>query len=158
MSAGSAAYPSRFGSIRIDWEDGAIVRIQAPAGDDPEAGTPTPLTDAVFRQLSEYFDGVRQTFDFPRVLRGTAFEQAVWAALQTIPYGETRTYRDIAAQIGRPAAARAVGAANRKNPILIAVPCHRVVGSDGSPRGYAGGRAMKQELLHLEQNMSADGF
>jgi len=107
------------------------------------------LTEAE-RQLATYFDGVRRTFDLPLDPQGTAFQRAVWEKLRLIPYGTTTTYRDLAAQIGRPAAVRAVGAANGRNPLPIVIPCHRVLGSDGSLTGYGGGLAIKQALLQLE--------
>jgi methylated-DNA-[protein]-cysteine S-methyltransferase len=106
---------------------------------------------SVQRQLEEYFAGVRTTFDVPLGARGTAFQREVWQALATIPYGETTTYADLARRIGRPSAVRAVGAANGRNPISIIVPCHRVVGTDGSLVGYGGGMDRKRQLLELEQ-------
>ena len=102
-------------------------------------------------QLTEYFSGKRQEFDLPLAPKGTPFEQEVWAALLRIPYGETRSYGVIAKEIGRPDAARAVGAANGRNPISIIVPCHRVVGADGSLTGYGGGLSIKRQLLDLER-------
>ena len=101
-------------------------------------------------QLLEYFDGSRQSFDLQLAPAGTAFQMAVLQALQTIPYGETRSYRDIAAHIGRPKAVRAVGAANGRNPLPIVIPCHRVIGADGSLTGFGGGLAAKCFLLELE--------
>ena len=115
------------------------------------AGTPNELTALVFRQLDEYFAGTRRTFDFPCRLHGTPFQQRVWAALREIPYGETRSYKQLAEAIGQPNACRAAGMANHANPILIAVPCHRVICADGSLGGYAGGTEMKKALLRLEQ-------
>lgn len=111
--------------------------------------TPAHVMQA-FRELTEYFAGTRRTFTFPIAPQGTPFQQSVWEALRTIPYGQTRTYGQIAAQIGRPKACRAVGMANHCNPIPIVIPCHRVVGSDGSPTGYAGGLELKMALLGLE--------
>lgn len=102
------------------------------------------------RQLGEYFAGQRRHFDLPLAAGGTAFQQRVWRALVAIPYGETRSYRDIAVHIGRIRAVRAVGAANGRNPLPIVVPCHRVVGSDGTLTGFAGGLALKRQLLELE--------
>lgn len=102
------------------------------------------------QQLTQYFAGARTHFDLPLEATGTAFQQAVWTALTRIPYGEFRSYADIAAVIGRPKAVRAVGAANARNPIPIIVPCHRVIGSNGSLTGFAGGLAIKKELLTLE--------
>jgi methylated-DNA-[protein]-cysteine S-methyltransferase len=101
-------------------------------------------------QLKEYFDGNRKQFDFPLHLEGTDFQLAVWKALLEIPYGQTRSYADIAQSIGKPGAARAVGMANHNNPIAVVVPCHRVVGRDGSLTGYAGGIHLKQHLLAIE--------
>ena len=101
-------------------------------------------------QLSQYFDGRRQSFDLKLAPSGTAFQLAVLDALQTIPFGETRSYLDIARQIGRPTAVRAVGAANGRNPLPIVIPCHRVIGSDGSLTGFGGGLETKRYLLQLE--------
>ena len=103
------------------------------------------------QQLAEYFAGQRQAFDLPLRMQGTPFQQKVWAALREIPYGETRSYGQIAAQVGNPKAGRAVGMANNRNPIAIIVPCHRVIGANGSLTGYAGGLSVKQELLALER-------
>ena len=108
----------------------------------------------VMRQLDEYFAGKRTTFDVPLAMRGTPFQLDVWHALQRIPYGETRTYAGIANEIGRPAATRAVGAANGANPIPILVPCHRVIGSNGSLTGFGGGIDVKRRLLELEAGVS----
>lgn len=105
----------------------------------------------VVAQLEAYFDGTLQTFDLPLAPAGTPFQQRVWAALREIPYGETRSYRDIAERIGAPKAVRAVGLANGRNPISIIVPCHRVVGANGSLTGYGGGLQNKQLLLDLER-------
>ncbi|HEX4999472.1 MAG TPA: methylated-DNA--[protein]-cysteine S-methyltransferase [Terriglobia bacterium] len=103
------------------------------------------------RQLEEYFEGRRTDFDAPLDVAGTPFQMAVWNELQRIPYGETRTYGEIAARIGRPGAARAVGMANHDNPIAVVIPCHRVIGGNGSLTGYAGGLHLKQKLLSLER-------
>lgn len=109
------------------------------------------VLDDVAEQLAEYFAGSRTAFDLPLDLRGTAFQLAAWNALAEIPYGETRTYAEQAARIGRPAAVRAVGAANGHNPLSIVLPCHRVVGSDGALRGFAGGLDAKAALLAFER-------
>ncbi|MBP8221372.1 MAG: methylated-DNA--[protein]-cysteine S-methyltransferase, partial [Aeromonadaceae bacterium] len=101
-----------------------------------------------------YFAGRLQRFTLPLAAHGTAFQQAVWQALCDIPYGETRSYGDIARAIGKPAAVRAVGAANGRNPLSIIVPCHRVIGQNGSLTGYAGGLPIKQQLLALECDQS----
>lgn len=107
------------------------------------------------QQLSEYFAGARKAFDLPMALEGTAFRMRVWAALQDIPYGETRSYGDLARALGDPGASRAVGAANGSNPISILVPCHRVIGASGSLVGYAGGVDLKTALLRLEGALSS---
>lgn len=102
------------------------------------------------RRLEEYFDGERRTFDLPLQLTGNPFEQLVWDQLCRIPYGETVSYGTIARRIGQPGAARAVGLANGRNPIAVIVPCHRVIGADGTLTGYGGGLERKQFLLDLE--------
>ncbi len=107
------------------------------------------------QQLAEYFAGTRNRFDLELDFHGTEFQKKVWQALLTIPFGETRSYREIAIQVGNPAAVRAVGAANGKNPISIVAPCHRVIGSSGELTGFAGGLAAKQLLLTLEGCMPA---
>jgi len=105
-------------------------------------------------QLAEYFAGQRREFDLPLDLRGTDFQKSCWRELLKVPYGETRSYADIARAMGRPAAVRAVGLANGQNPIAIIVPCHRVIGSDGSLTGYGGGLETKRKLLELEGALS----
>lgn len=108
---------------------------------------------AGLNQLRDYFEGKRKTFDLPLVLKGSPFQVRVWEALQQIPFGETKTYKDIAQMIGNPKAVRAVGGANNKNPISIIVPCHRVIGSSGALVGYGGGLDKKEHLLNHEKNM-----
>ncbi|HWI65508.1 MAG TPA: methylated-DNA--[protein]-cysteine S-methyltransferase [Symbiobacteriaceae bacterium] len=109
-----------------------------------------PELEPVARQLQAYFDRTLQAFALPLDMRGTDFQREVWQALTTIPFGQTRSYGQVAAQIGRPKAVRAVGAANGANPVPIIVPCHRVIGSNGTLTGYAGGLELKQQLLALE--------
>jgi len=111
----------------------------------------TPFLRKVAKELKEYLLGKRKEFDIPLKLSGTDFQLSVWHALQTIPYGETRSYREIAEQIGNGKACRAVGMANHWNPVAIIVPCHRVIGADGSLTGFGGGLALKQQLLDLEK-------
>lgn len=106
--------------------------------------------DRIRTELDEYFAGTRRSFDIEVAADGTAFQQSVWAALRTIPYGETWTYSDLARAIGKPSSVRAVAAANARNPVSIVIPCHRVVGMGGSLTGYAGGIARKRTLLDLE--------
>lgn len=110
---------------------------------------------SVVEQLESYFAGERQSFDIPFEMRGTPFQISVWKQLLLIPYGETRSYGELAQQIGNPAASRAVGAANGRNPLSIIVPCHRVIGAGGTLTGYAGGLDCKNFLLHLESSVSS---
>ena len=110
----------------------------------------TPLTGQAALELDEYFSGRRKTFTVPLSPHGTEFQLAVWKALRDIPYGQTRTYGEIAAAVGRPRAARAVGMANHDNPLLIFTPCHRVVGKNGALTGFACGLEVKRRLLELE--------
>jgi methylated-DNA-[protein]-cysteine S-methyltransferase len=114
-----------------------------------EDGTVVPLAETA-RQLAEYFAGARRTFELPLRLQGTAFQQRVWQELTEIPYGETWSYGQLAKRIDKPSASRAVGLANGRNPISILVPCHRVIGADGSLTGYGGGLERKQWLLAHE--------
>jgi methylated-DNA-[protein]-cysteine S-methyltransferase len=143
---------SNRGLAAVLWEgdDPKRVRLE-PQMDDPDNAI---LIEAE-RQLKSYFDGTLQEFSAPLDFVGTDFQRSVWKALLTIPFGQTRTYTEIAKQIGRPTAARAVGAASGKNPISIMAPCHRVVGADGGLTGFAGGIETKQLLLDLERDGSA---
>jgi methylated-DNA-[protein]-cysteine S-methyltransferase len=109
------------------------------------------------RQLEAYFSGKLESFDLKLAPEGTEFQKSVWKALCKIPYGETRTYKDIAASVGKPKAYRAVGLANNRNPIAIIVPCHRVIGSNGKLTGYASGLDVKAFLLKLEENKLKEG-
>jgi O-6-methylguanine DNA methyltransferase len=145
-----AYYEFPYGVLAIGYEDGAIASIsrRQEAGGN---GEPSALSDLAHREIMEYLAGKRRAFDFPMRTSGTAFQEKVWRALGEIPYGETRTYGQIAEMIGNPKASRAVGMANNKNPIWIAIPCHRVVGANGALVGYAGGLDMKQALLALER-------
>lgn len=111
----------------------------------------TELLQEVKRQLEEYFSGRLQNFDLPLKPKGTDFQKQVWKALLTIPYGETKSYEDIAKQIGKEKAVRAVGGANHVNPISIVIPCHRVIGKNGNLTGYGGGLEVKEKLLELER-------
>lgn len=112
----------------------------------------TELLKEAIAQLTDYLAGKRKTFDLPLSPHGTEFQQAVWKALRAIPYGETRTYKQIAESVGRSKAFRAVGMANNKNPILIFVPCHRVIGTNGRLLGFAAGIEVKEKLINLERN------
>jgi methylated-DNA-[protein]-cysteine S-methyltransferase len=113
--------------------------------------------EPVLKQLSEYFAGARRNFDLPLAPEGTDFQRAVWRALLNIPYGETLSYGELACRIGNPRASRAVGLANGANPLPIVVPCHRVIGADGSLTGFGGGLAIKQRLLGLERARPGPG-
>jgi methylated-DNA-[protein]-cysteine S-methyltransferase len=138
---------SEKGLAAILWEDDDPLRVRIEVGpEDPRH----PVLVEAERQLNEYFAGMRREFSVVLDLVGTPFQQAVWRALLGIPFGETRSYGELARQIGRPSAARAVGAANGKNPVSIIAPCHRVVGSSGELTGFAGGLAAKELLLRLE--------
>tara|TARA_R110002110_G_scaffold303525_2_gene517651 strand:+ start:18446 stop:18943 length:498 start_codon:yes stop_codon:yes gene_type:complete len=145
------------GVLRLVVDGDYLVRIEFGAGESGQPGnkaTAAAASRALLkeceRQLQEYFEGHLRQFDLPLRAAGTAFQQEVWDALRTIPYGEVCSYGDIARAIQRPRAVRAVGAANGRNPLPIVVPCHRVIGSNGSLTGFAGGLAMKTQLLQLE--------
>ena len=145
--------------VAVD-EDGAVVQLVLPNGFEYWATQVTRhhytiIEDAshcanVVKQLEEYFQRKRTVFDLPLKPQGTPFQQSVWSTLCSIPYGATITYKELAERIGRPAAIRAVGRANATNPIPIIVPCHRVIGTDGSLTGFGGGLALKEFLLTLE--------
>lgn len=138
--------------VAILWPDDAPGRVRlGPMSEVPDH----PVLVETRRQLADYFAGRRERFDVPLDFRGTDFQKRVWAALLTIPFGETRSYGQIARQIGRPSASRAVGAANGRNPISILAPCHRVVGSAGALTGFAGGLEAKRYLLELERSRVA---
>jgi methylated-DNA-[protein]-cysteine S-methyltransferase len=140
-------------NLGIAEKDHTIVKVffgrKVPAG---FSKAETPLIKKAAAQIDEYLAGKRKQFTLPLDLQGTEFQIAVWRELQKIPYGETRAYKDIAAAIGRPKAVRAVGMANNRNPIVIMVPCHRVIGHDGNLTGYGGGLPLKRRLLELEQS------
>jgi methylated-DNA-[protein]-cysteine S-methyltransferase len=138
------------GLLEIAEEDGAITRVEFVAGAASERGGRTPVLDACRTQLEEYFAGRRRSFALELKPAGTAFQRAVWSELLRIPYGRTSTYARVAASIDRGRAVRAVGAANGRNPISIIIPCHRVLGSDGSLVGYGGGLWRKEWLLGHE--------
>ncbi len=135
------------GLVAVLWENDSPRRVRL--GDMVEDPAHPVLVQAA-RELRDYFAGTRRTFSVPLDFRGTAFQKKVWAALLDIPFGETRSYGQLAAQLGDPKASRAVGAANGKNPISIIAPCHRVVGATGKLTGFAGGLDAKATLLRLE--------
>lgn len=151
---------SPLGKLRLAAEDGAVVGLfmeeHGPApGCATADGQGDPLLDEATRQLAAWFAGERTRFDLPLSPRGTPFQLAVWEALREIPFGETRSYGQIASGLGHPKAVRAVGAANGRNPIAIIVPCHRVIGADGSLVGYGGGMERKRWLLGHEREVLA---
>jgi len=135
------------GLVAVLWEHDNFDRVRLGEMVEDDAH---PVLIAAATQLDEYFAGKRTAFDLPLDFRGTDFQKSVWAALLTIPFGETRSYGEIARQIGQPTASRAVGAANGRNPISIIAPCHRVIGANGSLTGFAGGIEAKRLLLALE--------
>ena len=157
MTLYSKTMPSPVGKLTLVASDAALVAILWE-GEDPDRIRLDPMIasddHAVLleaeRQLADYFAGRRKAFTVPLDFRGTAFQRQVWQALLTIPFGETRSYAEIAAQVGRPSASRAVGAANGRNPISIVAPCHRVIGTNGALTGFAGGLAAKELLLGIE--------
>lgn len=143
---------SPLGELYIFEEDNKIVQISTsytPAKECKEEMS--ELLSNTVGQLNEYFAGTRKKFSIPLDMRGTEFQKRVWNALLEIPYGETWSYKQLAEFINNPKAVRAVGGANHNNPIMIIVPCHRVIGSNGSLTGYAGGLDMKEHLLNLER-------
>ena len=140
------------GLVAILWENEDPKRV--PLG-PAEGDAGRPILREAERQLSDYFAGRRTVFDLPLDFRGTAFQRAVWGELLKIPYGETRSYGEIAWAIGSPSAVRAVGAANGRNPISIVAPCHRVIGASGKLTGFAGGLEAKAFLLDLERGRTS---
>ncbi|MFO7608567.1 MAG: methylated-DNA--[protein]-cysteine S-methyltransferase [Candidatus Krumholzibacteriia bacterium] len=148
-------HPSPLGPLGLESDGTALLRIRLPGekrpapDGPPRCAAPAAFT-AVIAQLDEYFAGARTAFDLPLAPAGTPFQRRVWALLQAIPYGQTITYAELARRAGNPAACRAVGAANGRNPLPVVVPCHRVIGSGGRLTGYAGGLAAKARLLALE--------
>lgn len=152
----STYYLSPIGLIQLQGNETYITHIQFTSDNVQKqdiASVPQTweLGKQAIQQLSEYFAGKRTEFTLPLHPQGTAFQVAVWNALQTIPFGETRSYGEIASTIGKPKAARVVGLANNRNPLAIVIPCHRVIGANGNLTGYAGGLDCKAFLLNLEQ-------
>ena len=136
---------------RIDFlSEGMDPRAALAGEEEPVEGGQSGPTAAAADQLAEYFEGHRRRFELELAPSGSGFQHEIWCLLEGIPFGETRTYGELAGQLGRPGAARAVGRANATNPIPIVLPCHRVVGADGSLTGYAGGLPIKRALLELE--------
>ena len=146
---------TKIGLLTITEEEGAITEVLfGKVGEDQTfLAEATPILQEAEKQLAEYFAGIRKAFDLPLAPEGTDFQKSVWQTLQQIPYGETRSYKEIATAVGNPKASRAVGLANNRNPISIVIPCHRVIGANGKLVGYGGGLGIKEALLQLE----ADG-
>lgn len=141
-------FDSPIGKLWIEEDNERVVQISGLVSIKKERITPFLI--GVCHELEEYFEGKRKTFTFPITLRGTEFQKMVWMALTKIPYGEVKSYKEIAKEIGKPKAFRAVGGACNKNPLLLAVPCHRVVGSNRDLTGFALGLDIKKALLELE--------
>ena len=149
------SYETELGSVTFVEEDGALLAISTHRVYEG-VSQETALIKEAHRQLSEYLKGERKMFDLPLQMKGTDFQQRVWNALLEIPYGETRSYKQIAEAIGNPKSVRAIGMANNRNPLLIVVPCHRVIGADGKLVGYGAGIEKKEFLLRLEKRMFED--
>ncbi len=150
---GFAIYEHACGFFIIKYEGERVVLFKKlHDAEIKDFGVETPLTKSVYSQFCEYLAGKRKVFDVPYTLHGTAFQKKVWQALCAIPYGETRSYKDIAVAVGNANACRAVGNANNKNPITAIVPCHRVIGASGKLVGYAGGLELKKFLLDMESS------
>ncbi len=148
-------YDTKIGKLAIMDNGSEITCIEIAEGDynnNEYNICETELIKNASEQLNEYFNGKRREFNLPLKFAGTEFQNKVWQALCEIPFGETRSYKQIAERVGNPKGCRAVGGANNKNPIMIVVPCHRVVGSNGSLVGYAGGLHIKETLLSIEKN------
>lgn len=146
-------YESEIGAIGIAEEEGYVSDVVF--GRDLLSGIEireTGLIKKAYGQIAGYLSGIRKEFDLPLIIEGTEFQETVWRELQRIPYGETRTYGEVAEAVGKPKAVRAVGAANNRNRLPVIIPCHRVVGANGSLTGYSGGLDAKRKLLELEAN------
>ena len=149
-----AYFHSPVGWLSIEDDGTALTKINFEKQACKDCVKRSDLADMAIKQLEEYFSGTRKSFSLPMAPVGTQFMQDVWQALVTIPYGEVRSYRDIAKAIGNPKACRAVGMANNRNPLPIIIPCHRVIGANGKLVGYAGGLGCKEKLLALEKENS----
>ncbi len=152
MSRGTVETP--VGMLTIVAGDGGLEAVRF-GGEPGAVDERHPVVAATARQLREFFGGERRTFDLPLELSGTPFQRRAWLALAAVPYGTTRSYGEQARLLGAPGAARAVGAANGRNPLPIVLPCHRLVGADGSLTGYGGGLETKRALLDLEARVSS---
>ena len=151
-----SSHTTPLGAFTLAEAGGAIVRVWLP-GETPRQrqDASTPLLEQAFQELEEYLTGIRRLFTVPLAPSGTPFQRAVWRAIDAIPYARTATYAELAAQIGRPTAVRAVAAACGRNPVAVFTPCHRVVAADGLG-GFRGGLALKQALLDLERKAQSE--
>lgn len=146
-------FATGIGTMYVVEESGSIIGVRLPGEREPVGeGRVTPLLERAAVQIAEYLAGERKGFDLPIDLSGNEFSMKVWREMVAIPYGEVRTYGELAKAIGRPGAARAVGQACHRNPLPILIPCHRVVGAGGKLTGYAGGLDLKMRLLEMEQD------
>ena len=148
----TAYYASEIGMLQIIGTEEGILSVCFVDDPKPRVVQVHQCLQSCVAQLGEYFGGKRREFSIPLLLTGTSFEKQVWQALRAIPYGQTKSYGDIARAIGHEKAARAVGNANRRNRLAVIIPCHRVIGSDGSLVGYYGGLPLKRRLLNLERS------
>lgn len=145
------SYQTRICQLWICEEDHFITKVSFRKPEGSYIEKETSLIREAARQIDEYMDGERTSFNLPLNPQGTPYQKAVWNTLQKVCFGETRTYKQIAEDIGNPLSCRAVGLANNKNPIAIIIPCHRIIGSNGKLTGYAGGLDVKEKLLTLER-------
>lgn len=145
------SYQTNIGQIWICEEDSKIIQLRFKKPETDIEEKETKLIREAIRQIDEYLQGERTSFTLPLNPQGTDYQKAVWSALQRVYYGETKTYKQIAEEIGSPKSCRAVGLANNRNPIAIIIPCHRIIGSNGKLVGYAGGLDVKEKLLALER-------
>ncbi len=146
------SYNTKIGVIDIVEDNGYIVNIIFGIKEKDCVSIETPLIKETYNQIMEYFNGKRRTFNIPIKYRGTSFQEDVWAALLTIPYGETKSYQYIAKEIGNYKASRAVGMACNANPLPIIIPCHRIIGKNGKLIGFGGGLDIKEKLLDIERS------
>ena len=151
MTKYSAIINTSIGNLILSEVNGIITQCQF-SDESTHYKTTSPILDKAIQQLDDYFSGRRSEFALPLNPVGTVFQERVWATLQTIPFGASWSYQELASKVGNPKAARAVGTANARNPICIIIPCHRVILATGKPGSYAGGETKKIKLLNLEQN------
>lgn len=152
----SIVMETKIGRITLVESNGVIVKVSFNPEDYQEEETPL-LLEAT-RQVESYLEGDLEVFDFPYQTQGSIFQEKVWAVLKTIPYGQKWSYKEVAIKAGNPKAARAVGMANNRNPLSIIIPCHRVIGANGSLVGYGGGLAIKESLLNIENHKNRRGL